>query len=61
VPEQVVDTFDFEVMPGHVILETMTLEAQADGTTKLTAASVPALYCEAVAPNALNYAAIIRG
>ena len=39
-PEQVVDTFEFEGMPGHVILETMTLEAQADGKTKLTVSSV---------------------
>jgi uncharacterized protein YndB with AHSA1/START domain len=27
-------------MPGHVILETMTLEAQADGKTKVTVSSV---------------------
>jgi uncharacterized protein YndB with AHSA1/START domain len=39
-PERVVNTFEFEGMPGHVILETMTLEAQADGTTKITVASV---------------------
>jgi uncharacterized protein YndB with AHSA1/START domain len=39
-PERVVDTFEFEGMPGHVILETMTLEAQADGTTKVTVSSV---------------------
>jgi uncharacterized protein YndB with AHSA1/START domain len=39
-PERVVDTFEFEGMPDHVILETMTLEAQADGTTKVTVASV---------------------
>src|SRR5262245_58023430 len=39
-PERVVDTFEFEGMPGHVLLETMTLEAQADGTTKLTVTSV---------------------
>jgi uncharacterized protein YndB with AHSA1/START domain len=39
-PEQVIDTFEFEGMPGHVILETMTLEAQADGTTKVTVSSV---------------------
>src|ERR1043166_9381197 len=35
-PEQVIDTFEFEGIPGHVILETMILEAQADGTTKMT-------------------------
>lgn len=39
-PERVIDTFEFEGMPGHVILETMTLEAQADGTTKMTVSSV---------------------
>jgi uncharacterized protein YndB with AHSA1/START domain len=39
-PERVIDTFEFEGMPGHVILETMTLEAQADGTTMLTVSSV---------------------
>jgi uncharacterized protein YndB with AHSA1/START domain len=39
-PEQVIDTFEFEGMPGHVILETMTLEAQADRTTKVTVSSV---------------------
>jgi uncharacterized protein YndB with AHSA1/START domain len=27
-------------MPGHVLLETMTLEAQADGTTRLTVSSI---------------------
>lgn len=39
-PEQIIDTFEFEGMPGHVILETMTLEAQADGKTSLTVSSV---------------------
>ncbi|MDZ4720359.1 MAG: SRPBCC family protein [Roseiflexaceae bacterium] len=39
-PERVINTFEFEGMPGHVILETMTLEAQADGKTLLTASSV---------------------
>jgi uncharacterized protein YndB with AHSA1/START domain len=39
-PERVVDTFEFEGMPGHVMLETLTLEAQADGKTKLTVSSV---------------------
>ena len=39
-PERVVNTFEFEGMPGHVLLETMTLEAQADRTTKLTVTSV---------------------
>ena len=39
-PERVIDTFEFEGMPDHVILETMTLEAQTDGTTKVTVSSV---------------------
>jgi uncharacterized protein YndB with AHSA1/START domain len=39
-PERVIDTFEFEGMPGHVILETMTLEAQADGATMLTVSSI---------------------
>ena len=34
-PERIVYTFEFEGMPGHVILETATLEEQ-DGKTKLT-------------------------
>jgi uncharacterized protein YndB with AHSA1/START domain len=37
--ERVVDTFEFEGMPGHVSLETMTLEEQ-DGRTLLTTRSV---------------------
>ena len=39
-PERVIDTFEFEGMPGHVILETMILEAQANGKTRLTVSSV---------------------
>lgn len=39
-PERVVDTFEFEGMPGHVLLETMTLEALADGKTRVTVSSV---------------------
>ena len=39
-PERVVDTFEFEGMPGHVLLETMTLEALDDATTKVTVSSV---------------------
>jgi len=39
-PERVVDTFEFEGMPGHVVLETMILEAQAEGTTRLTVSSI---------------------
>ena len=34
-PERVVSTFEFEGMPGHVSLETLTLDEQ-NGTTKLT-------------------------
>jgi uncharacterized protein YndB with AHSA1/START domain len=39
-PERIIDTFEFEGMPGHVILETLTLEDQSDGTTKVTVSSV---------------------
>ena len=39
-PERIVDTFEFEGMPGHVMLETLTLEVQADGKTKFTVSSV---------------------
>jgi uncharacterized protein YndB with AHSA1/START domain len=38
-PERVVDTSEFEGMPGHVLLETMTFEEQ-DGKTKLMNRSV---------------------
>lgn len=38
-PEKIVWTFEFEGMPGHVSVETLTLEEQ-DGKTKLTATSV---------------------
>jgi uncharacterized protein YndB with AHSA1/START domain len=38
-PERIVSTFEFEGMPGHVLLSTMTFEEQ-DGKTKLTDASV---------------------
>ena len=38
-PERIVSTFEFEGMPGHVLLATMTFEEQ-DGKTKLTDASV---------------------
>lgn len=34
-PERVIDTFEFEPMPGHVLLESMTLVEQ-DGKTILT-------------------------
>lgn len=38
-PERVVDTFEFEGMPGHVMLETTTYETVAGGT-RLTTTSV---------------------
>src|SRR3954471_1251891 len=38
-PERLVYTFEFEGMPGHVFLETVTFEEQ-DGQTKLTDVSV---------------------
>ena len=39
-PECVVDTFEFEGMPGHVLMETSRFEALPDGKTKLTVSSV---------------------
>ena len=39
-PERVVDTFEFEGMPGHVLMETSIFEALPDGKTKLTVSSV---------------------
>jgi uncharacterized protein YndB with AHSA1/START domain len=38
--ERIVQTFEFEGMPGHVLLETMVLTDQGDGTTKLSGSSV---------------------
>jgi uncharacterized protein YndB with AHSA1/START domain len=38
--ERIVQTFEFEGLPGHVLLETMVLTGQGDGTTKLAASSV---------------------
>ena len=38
-PQQIVRTFEFEGVPGHVLLETATFEEQ-DGKTKLTGQSV---------------------
>lgn len=38
-PERVVQTFEFEGVPGHVALETLTLE-EVDGRTRYTAQSV---------------------
>jgi len=38
-PGRIVDTFEFEGMPGHVLLETTTFEA-VDGGTRMTVTSV---------------------
>jgi uncharacterized protein YndB with AHSA1/START domain len=38
-PERIIDTWEWEGMPGHVLLETITLE-EIDGRTKLTNVSV---------------------
>lgn len=38
--ERVVQTFEFDGMPGHVIVETMTLEDLGDGRTKLVTVSL---------------------
>jgi uncharacterized protein YndB with AHSA1/START domain len=38
-PERIVNTFEFEGMPGHVLLETTTFEEQ-DGRTLMTSLSV---------------------
>jgi uncharacterized protein YndB with AHSA1/START domain len=35
-PERVVNTFEYEGLPGHVSVDTMTLQEQPDGTTLLT-------------------------
>ncbi|HEY1953232.1 MAG TPA: SRPBCC family protein [Gemmatimonadaceae bacterium] len=39
-PERVVQTFEWDGMPGHVALETMTLEDLGDGRTRLIATSL---------------------
>ncbi|MBJ7604059.1 MAG: SRPBCC family protein [Candidatus Dormibacteraeota bacterium] len=38
-PERIVNTFEFEGMPGHVLMETVTLE-DIDGKTRMTTKSV---------------------
>jgi len=38
-PERLVFTFEYEGVPGHVVLETLTLE-ELDGKTRLTDQSV---------------------
>jgi len=35
-PERIVDTFEYEAMPGHVLLETETLEDLGGDRTRLT-------------------------
>lgn len=39
-PERVVQTFSWDGMPGHVVIETMTLEDLGDGRTKLVTTSL---------------------
>ncbi|MBE0699594.1 MAG: SRPBCC domain-containing protein, partial [Anaerolineaceae bacterium] len=39
-PEQIVFTFEFEGMPGHVLLETVTFEELPGGKTKIFDQSV---------------------
>jgi uncharacterized protein YndB with AHSA1/START domain len=39
-PERVVQTFEWDGMPGHVALETMTLEDLGDGRTRLVTTSL---------------------
>jgi uncharacterized protein YndB with AHSA1/START domain len=39
-PERVVQTFSWDGMPGHVLVETLTLEDLGDGRTKLVTISL---------------------
>ncbi len=39
-PERVVSTFEWDGMPGHVVVDTMTLEDLGDGRTKLVSVSL---------------------
>lgn len=39
-PERMVQTFEWEGLPGHVMLETATFEALPDGKTRFTNSSV---------------------
>ena len=39
-PERLVQTFEFDGMPGHVALETMVLEELGDGRTRLVTTSL---------------------
>lgn len=36
-PHKIVRTFEYEPMPGHVLVETVTFDPQTDGKTKMTA------------------------
>jgi uncharacterized protein YndB with AHSA1/START domain len=38
-PNKIVDTFEFEGTPGHILVETTTFSAQPDGSTKLVLVS----------------------
>jgi uncharacterized protein YndB with AHSA1/START domain len=38
-PNKISDTFEYEPIPGHVLLETTTFEALPDGTTQLITAA----------------------
>ena len=38
-PERLVETFEFEGMPGHVVVDTYIFEDLGDGRTRLTATS----------------------
>jgi len=39
-PERIISTFEFEGLPGHVLLETATFEALPNGTTRVTGVSI---------------------
>jgi len=39
-PERLVNTFEFEGMPGHIIIDTAMFEELPDGKTKLTVTSL---------------------
>jgi uncharacterized protein YndB with AHSA1/START domain len=39
-PERVVQTFEWDGMPGHVVVETVTLEDLGDGRTKVVTTSL---------------------
>ena len=39
-PERIVQTFEWDGMPGHVIVETMTLEDLGDGRTRMVTLSL---------------------